>query len=148
MHLCRGVRLPQGMDQPAGAVEYIDIELNCVLMLNWIAWNKTVYAFNSMYCPVGCGRRIHRQLLCRGIRPPHIRVPRYKTKQSDAEAPVMLELWVMRSTHSLPSLPDPLYPGLVAPDRVLSTGQIELNWDLFRNLIAWNRTILTFKLCT
>ena len=36
----------------------------------------------------------------------------------------MLELWGMRSTPSLPSLPDPLWPGVVAPDRVLSMGQM------------------------
>ena len=33
----------------------------------------------------------------------------------------------MQSTPSLPSLPGPLWPGVVAPDRVLSMGQIELN---------------------
>ena len=32
----------------------------------------------------------------------------------------------MQSTSLLPSLPDPLWPGVVAPDRVLSMGQIEL----------------------
>ena len=39
----------------------------------------------------------------------------------------MLEFWGMRSTSSLPSLPGPLWPGVVAPDRVISMGQIELN---------------------
>ena len=39
----------------------------------------------------------------------------------------MLELWGMWSTPSLPSLPGPLWPGVVAPDRVLSVGQIEQN---------------------
>ena len=29
----------------------------------------------------------------------------------------MLELWGMRSTPSLPSLPGPLSPGVVAPDK-------------------------------
>ena len=38
----------------------------------------------------------------------------------------MLELWVMRSTPSLFSLSIPLWPGVVAPERVLSKGQIEL----------------------
>ena len=38
----------------------------------------------------------------------------------------MLELHVMQSTPSLLSLPVPLLPGVVAPDRVLSIGQIEL----------------------
>ena len=51
---------------------------------------------------------------------------RYDPKQSDHEAPVMLELWGMHSTPSLPSLRGPLWPGVVAPDRILSMGQIEL----------------------
>ena len=38
----------------------------------------------------------------------------------------MLELWGMRSTSSLLLLPGPLWPEVVAPDRVPSTGQIEL----------------------
>ena len=38
----------------------------------------------------------------------------------------MPELWGMWSTPSLPSLPGPLWPGVVAPDRVLSMGHIEL----------------------
>ena len=42
----------------------------------------------------------------------------------------MQELWEMRSTPSLPSLPGPLWPRVVAPDRVISMGQIELNCQL------------------
>ena len=38
----------------------------------------------------------------------------------------MLELWGMQSTPSLPSLPDPLWPRVVAPDRGISIGQIEM----------------------
>ena len=38
----------------------------------------------------------------------------------------MLELWGMQITPSMTSLPGPLWPGVVAPDRVLSMGQIEL----------------------
>ena len=37
----------------------------------------------------------------------------------------MLELWGMQNTPSLPSLPGPLWVGVVAPARVLSTCQIE-----------------------
>ena len=47
-------------------------------------------------------------------------------KQSDSDAPVMLELWRMLITSSLPLLPGPHEPGAVAPDKVLSMGQIEL----------------------
>ena len=48
------------------------------------------------------------------------------TKQSDGEALVMPELWGMWGTPSLPLLPGPLWPGVVAPEKVLSKGQIEL----------------------
>ena len=42
----------------------------------------------------------------------------------------MLEFWGMQST---PSLPGPLNPGVVAPDMVLSMGQIEINCVLMLN---------------
>ena len=70
--------------------------------------------------------RIQRLNLCMRVRPPPNKCPRYDTKQSDSEAPVMLELWGMKSTPSLPLHPGPLWPGVAAPDRVLSMGQIEL----------------------
>ena len=38
----------------------------------------------------------------------------------------MLELWGMQSTPSLPLLPGPLWSGVIASERVLSMGQIEL----------------------
>ena len=49
----------------------------------------------------------------------------------------MLELWGMWSTPSLPSLPGPLWPGVIAPDM----GKIELNRASFTMLI------FAFKLC-
>ena len=42
--------------------------------------------------------------------------PRYTTKQSDGEIPVVLGL------PSLPMRPGPLWPGIVVPDRALSIG--------------------------
>ena len=39
----------------------------------------------------------------------------------------------MWSSPSLTSLPGPFWPGVVAPDRVLSMGQIELNFVLILN---------------
>ena len=57
----------------------------------------------------------------------------------------MLELWEMWSTSSLPSLPGLLCPRVVALDRVLSMGQIELNCVLMQNWIVWNRTVFTFN---
>ena len=39
----------------------------------------------------------------------------------------MLDHWGMQGTPSLPSLSDPFWPSEVAPERVLSMGQIELN---------------------
>ena len=59
--------------------------------------------------PVGWGSRIHRLHLCRGVSPhPPNECPGYDTKQSDGETPIMLELWEIGSTPSLPLLPCPL----------------------------------------
>ena len=74
-------------------------------------------------CPVGWVGRIPRLPLCRGVRPPPNECPGCDSKQSDGKAPVMLELWGMQSTPSLLLLPCPLWPGVVAPDRVLCMGQ-------------------------
>ena len=74
-----------------------------------------------IFCPVGWGCRIHRLHLCRGVRPPN-ECPGYGTKQSDGEVSVMLELWRMWSTPSLPLLPSSLCPGVAAHDRALSMG--------------------------
>ena len=48
--------------------------------------------------------------------------PRYDTKQSDGEVPPVLDLWGMRGTLSLPTLPGSLLPGVVASDSALSMG--------------------------
>ena len=45
----------------------------------------------------------------------------------------MLELWRMQNTPLLPLFPGPLWPRVVALDRVLSMGQIELNYVLMLN---------------
>ena len=58
--------------------------------------------------------------------------PGYDFKQSDGGAPVMQELWGMQSTPSLPSFTGPLWPAVVAPDRVLSMGQIKLNCNYIK----------------
>ena len=42
--------------------------------------------------PIGWDCRIHQLLLCRWVRPYLYECPRYDTKQSYSEAPVMLEL--------------------------------------------------------
>ena len=46
-------------------------------------------------------------------------------KPSDVET-LGLELWGILSTPSLPLIPGPLWPGVVAPDRVLAMGQIDM----------------------
>ena len=75
---------------------------------------------HHIYCPVSWGCRIHWLLLCRGVRPPPNNCPGYDTKQSDGKVPVIQVLWGMWRTLLLPSLPDPLWPGVVAPDRALT----------------------------
>ena len=99
------------------------------------------------YCPVSWGCRIHWLHLSRGVRPPLNKCPGYDTKQSDGEVPAMLELWGMRSTPSLPLLPGPLRPGVVAPDKGPIYGLnrinsiIMLNWIVWVNWMAWNRNL-------
>ena len=62
--------------------------------------------------------------------------PRYDTKQSNGEVPV---LWGMLDTPLLTSLQGPLWPGVAKP--VLSMGRIELNCVLVLNWIVWNETL-------
>ena len=69
-----------------------------------------------LLCPVCWGCRIHWLQLCRGVS----ECIGYDTKQSDGEVPVMLGPWGIRSTPSLPLLPGPHWPEVVAPDRALS----------------------------
>ena len=45
----------------------------------------------------------------------------------------------------MPSLPGPLWPGVVAPGRILSMDQIELNLVITLNWIVWNRMIYMYK---
>ena len=56
----------------------------------------------------------------------------YLNKCND-EVPISLELWGVRSSPSLAPLPGPLWPGMVAPDRILSIGPIELKYILVLN---------------
>ena len=79
------------------------------------SFSKLQYPEKSKACLVGWDYRIHRLHLCNECFG-------YDTKQSDGEVPVMLGLWGIWSTPSLPLLPGPLWPGVVAPDRALSMG--------------------------
>ena len=60
----------------------------------------------------------------------------YDIKQFDGKAPA-LELRRMWSTSSLPLLPGPLLPGVVAPNWILSMGQIEM-FDYLNCVQAYN----------
>ena len=51
----------------------------------------------------------------------------------------------MRSIPSLPSLPGPLWPGVVVSDRVLSMGQSELKCVLVSKWIARNGTVFVIE---
>ena len=87
--------------------------------------------------PVGWGfKNIQTAFLQMGTTPSSNECLGYDTKQSDGEVPVMLELWGVRSTTSLQLLPGPLCSEVIAPDRVLSMSQIELNCVLMLNWIV------------
>ena len=53
---------------------------------------------------------------------PSNKCPGYDIKQSDSETPVILELWGIWSTPSLPMFPGPFWPRVIVPDIVLSMG--------------------------
>ncbi len=82
---------------------------NEILLLNYIfAQSAEVVEYTD--CTSSQGYDLPNE--CRG----------YDTKKSDGEVPVMLGLRRIQSTPSLPSIPGPLWPGMVAPDRALSMG--------------------------
>ena len=95
------------------------MERHVLVLKNLYKWAKHGFAIVSSsqkdnVGPISWGCRIHWQ------------VSWYSIKLSNGEAPVMLELWRMQSTPLLPLPSGPLWPGGLAPDRVLSVGQIEL----------------------
>ena len=93
-------------------------------------WINIIYLFESYshllirpvdLSPVGWDYRIHQ-----GVRQPPTtkECPGYDNKPSDGVAPA-LDIWRIRSTHSLQLLSHPLWSGMVTLDRFLSNGQIE-----------------------
>ena len=113
--------------------------IKIVLLLHWLPTRVCFTFFGSVSW--GCGK--HQLNLCRGLKLSQ-QMSCYDMKQSDGEVLVTLELWGM-STPLLTSLPGAVWPRVVASDRVLSMGQIELNCVLMLNLIVWNRIVLTFN---
>ena len=57
----------------------------------------------------------------------------------------MLGLLSMQGTPSLLSLSEPLWPGAVASNKILSMGQIELKCVLMLNWTVWNRTVFDIE---
>ena len=80
------------------------------------------------------GWRIHRLLLCRGVWPHPL------MSVMDMALNNLMVLWVMHSTSSLPWLPGPLWPGVVAPDK----GPIK---GLNRTKPRFQEGFFAFKLC-
>ena len=95
-------------------------KISFLTLLNISCLNKKILLLESYFpvktAPVSWGCRIRRLRLCRGVRLPPNKCPGYDTKQSDGEAPVLLELCGMQSAPSLPLLPGPLWARVVAPD--------------------------------
>ena len=60
--------------------------------------------------------------------------PEYDIKPFDDEAPA-LEIRIMQITSSFPFQPGLLWPGVAAPDRVLSMGQVE-------HIMCWIVTVI------
>ena len=121
----------------------------CIFFLIYLQRSKTLPTSSS----VGYGYRIHRLHLWKEVRTTPNECSGYHIKQSDGEAVVMLELWWMQSTPSLPSHPGPLWPGVLAPERVLWVKKNCLTFKLSEikwfklNWIASNRTVYHLTAC-
>ena len=68
--------------------------------------------------------------------------PQGQWNHCNREVKVILELWGMHNTSSLPLLPGPLCPGVVALYSFLSIGQIEITCRLMLALIFGNRIFI------
>ena len=96
---------------------FVKIFFKSFLFWHTVIWCQiSRFNINNFY-PVSWSCRIHRLLLCRGVKHSPQKCPGYDSKQSEGETPAILELWEMRSTPSLPSLPGSLWPRVVVPDR-------------------------------
>ena len=80
---------------------------------------------NVVFHPVGWGCRMRRLPLCSWLRLLN-ECPGYDTEQSDGGRSSNAGALGIRSTPTLPSLSGPLRPLVVAPDRILSMGQLEV----------------------
>ena len=129
-----------------------------VILLAWHTLFERVFALTQYFAQSAGAIEYTDCFSAEGVRSPPNECPGYDTKQSDGEVPAVLELWGMWSTPSLPLLPGPLWPGVVAPDWAPIYGLnrtnsiLILKWIVWLNWIAWNRnvfdnwTVLTFKL--
>ena len=106
--------------------------------------NTHIYIYQPFRIAQSAGAVEYTDCFFREVRPPpRNECPWYDTKQSNGVVPV--KLWGMISNPSLPLFRGPLWPGVVAPDRVLSFGQIAINCVLMLNWIIWNRIVFTFN---
>ena len=108
-------------------------------MLNGIIWNKTVLTSTLCIAQLAGAVEYTDCFSAEGLDPLY-ECAGYDCKQSDGEVPVMQELWGMWSTPSLPLLPGPLWPGLVAPDmgsiyRLNRTKPCFFHWFLHLNCV-------------
>ena len=98
-----------------GTLESFGMWIFCTTIIENRGWKefkqfilKSDSIFQTIYCPVGLGCRIHILYLFSGVLRPPIDCPGYETKQSNVKVPVMQELGGMRSPPLLPLIPGPL----------------------------------------
>ena len=94
-------------------------------MLNWIVWNRIVLHLTQCIAQSAGVVEYADCISPEGLDSSN-EFPGYDINQYDGVASLILGLWEMRSTPSLPLLPGPLWPELVAPEMFHGIGQIEL----------------------
>ena len=129
--------------------------LNCILMLKWIVWNRTVLTFNSVYCLMGWGCGVHQLLLCWGVPPGAGQCPGCNTVSS-----LMVRFqwcWSFGGVQSTSSLTLLLVPSCPEWLHLMGSylGQVELNCMFMLNSISiqfvmelfWHLTVCKQRLC-
>ena len=101
---------------------YCYVTLIIIFNINHLFLNGSKYCYVSVTILAQSAGAVEYTEVQRGKTPTQMSLLEYDTKQSDGEVSVMLELWGIRSIPSLPLLPDPLGPAMVASNRAIYMG--------------------------
>ena len=108
------------------AINFLIAHFYLTIIIIIVFIQRYVYVYLTLRSPVGWVCEIHRLHLCIEVRLlPNKFLDRTLNHLMSNHLMARLQIWGIWNTPSLPLLPRSLWPGVVAPDRVISQGQIE-----------------------